>query len=194
MSDRCPWDTNKTIDIPTGNIQRTDSTVVQLFNSKKENKRTNGEDREQAKEQWVSLTNKQRGFVRAFVDKGMTESAAYRDAYDAENMNDNTVSREVSRLMVHPKISPIIKRRLMAREEATLHSAVSRRRLVLEGLTQIAKDSENDSVKVRALELLGKTAGVDLFRDVQATPEDTRPADEVLEEVAAKLKAAFGEG
>ena len=72
-----------------------------------------------------------------------------------------------------------------------MQSAVSRRRFVLERLTKEATDATNDGARVRALELLGKTQSVDLFRDVVAEVEDTQTPDELLAEVERRLKEAF---
>ena len=136
------------------------------------------------------LTAKQRKFVDSFL-KGLNESDAYRAAYDAENTNDNTIHREASKLMLNPKVAATIRKRLVAREAASVQSAVSRRRFVLERLTKEATDATNDGARVRALELLGKTPGVDLFRDVVADVEDTQSPDELLAEVERRLKEEF---
>ena len=64
--------------------------------------------------------------------------------------------------------------------------------IVLERLTKEAVEATNDGARVRALELWGKTQGVDLFRDVVAEPEDTQTPDELLAEVERRLKEAFG--
>lgn len=52
----------------------------------------------------MSLTSKQDGFAR-YVAEGETFSAAYRKAYNAENMSDDAVKVEASRLMNNPNIT-----------------------------------------------------------------------------------------
>jgi phage terminase small subunit len=52
----------------------------------------------------MSLTPKQEAFCQA-VASGMTQADAYRHAYDAKNMQDNSIYREASVLMADPTIS-----------------------------------------------------------------------------------------
>ena len=156
-------------------------------------KEDEGGTREGLEKAWDSLTNKQRAWINAFIG-GMSETEAYRHVYSAEKMKPNTVNREASRLMVHPKIATIVKRRLREKEEAALHSAVSRRRFVIERLVERAKESDTHASEIRALELLGKMQGVDLFRDISATPDDIRPKEEVEAEIEKRLLSLFGKG
>ena len=65
---------------------------------------------------------------------------------------------------------------------------------MIERLVERAKESDTHASEIRALELLGKMQGVDLFRDVSATVDDIRPREEVVAEIEKRLKAAFWEG
>lgn len=150
-------------------------------------------DKKSAEEAWKGLTSKQRAWINAFVG-GMSETEAYRHVYSAEKMKASTVNREASRLMTNHKIAPMVKRRLREKEEAALHSAVSRRRFVIERLVERAKESDTHASEIRALELLGKMAGVDLFRDVSTTSDDIRPKEEVEAEIEKRLKSLLGGG
>lgn len=50
------------------------------------------------------LTHKQEEFAQG-VANGLTQSDAYRAAYDAENMTDKQVHEESCKLAAHPKVS-----------------------------------------------------------------------------------------
>lgn len=50
------------------------------------------------------LTAKQEKFIQNIVG-GMSQVEAYKDAYDAEGMSDNSIYREASLLMKNPKIA-----------------------------------------------------------------------------------------
>lgn len=56
----------------------------------------------------MTLTFKQEAFAQAIVD-GMTQADAYRTAYNAENMLDNVIWSEASKLMSHPKVAERVK-------------------------------------------------------------------------------------
>jgi phage terminase small subunit len=54
------------------------------------------------------LTPKQEAFIGAYLANGCNASAAYREAYGAEKMNQPTVAREASRLLQHPLVAPMV--------------------------------------------------------------------------------------
>lgn len=50
------------------------------------------------------LTPKQESFCQLYIELG-NASEAYRQSYDADSMNENTVNREASELLSNPKIA-----------------------------------------------------------------------------------------
>lgn len=52
----------------------------------------------------VKLTAKQEAFAQAIAD-GLGQADAYRFAYDAENMKDESVYPQASKLMKNPKVA-----------------------------------------------------------------------------------------
>jgi len=54
------------------------------------------------------LTGKQMAFCRAMASGTMTQSAAYREAYDADNMASASVRVEASRLLALPSITLMV--------------------------------------------------------------------------------------
>jgi len=52
----------------------------------------------------MSLTEKQERFAQAYIETG-NKSDAYRDAYNAENMNNNSIRVEAHRLFENPNIT-----------------------------------------------------------------------------------------
>lgn len=56
----------------------------------------------------MMLTQKQEEFAKCIVE-GMSQIDAYKKAYNAEGMTDNSISREASLLMDNPKITQRIK-------------------------------------------------------------------------------------
>lgn len=55
------------------------------------------------------LTPKQEVFCHAYIENGGNASAAYREAYDAEDMQQNSVYVASSRLLSDPKVSLRVK-------------------------------------------------------------------------------------
>ena len=53
----------------------------------------------------MALTVKEEEAAQAFIENGGNKSAAYRTAFDAENMADKTIWEEASRIFKKPKVA-----------------------------------------------------------------------------------------
>ena len=115
------------------------------------------------------LTLKQERFAQAYVANGGNASAAYRDSYDANSMNANSIGIEASDLLAHPYVAP----RIVALEAQGLAASGTSPEWVLAGLVDVAskaKDAKQFAAANRSYELVGKHAG--MFKD--DTPTDHR--------------------
>ena len=139
-----------------------------------------------------NLTNKQRAFVRAMLSGAGSQSAAYRKAYDADNMSAKAVGIEASRLMQHPKVALALTKGYEAIDQQTAHTGASLRLFVEKELYEMATSADSDANKLRSLQLLGQgeKCGYFLERSTSLTPDDLSP-DQVLEELEARLAKAF---
>jgi phage terminase small subunit len=138
------------------------------------------------------LTGKQSAYVRAIL-KGANQSDAYREAYNAENMSDQAIWTEAGRLFRHPEVSRRITAGRAAQERQAVHSGASLRADLISKLKVLTDSSESDAVKIRAIEVLGKTELVSLFLERTSTVEEEMSAEEIERELVAMLKATFGE-
>ena len=131
-----------------------------------------------------ALTAKQEQFAQS-VAHGKTLSDAYRGAYDCDNMKDQSVWTEASKLMDHPQVAQRVHSIQKAQEEKSLHDHARLKRLVLEQLHTEAMTAESDSARIRALELLGKS--IAMFTDRVEQDEKQRSSGEIEAELMAKL-------
>jgi hypothetical protein len=135
------------------------------------------------------LTPKQKHYARC-VASGMSQSDAYREAYDVgETTKPSTVHEKASLLMAQDKIRARVDTLVAVREKALIRSTVDTRTKVLHQLEQFMESATpQDSVKLRATELLGKSIG--LFKDVVETPSnDNRSSEELKEELRALIES-----
>ena len=134
------------------------------------------------------LTAKQMHFARC-VASGMSQSAAYREAFDVAEGSKTATHREAaSRLMARADIKARVDGLIAQRERSMLASALSDREQVLSKLRHWMDHAEaGDSNRIRSAELLGKTSG--LFRDVVETSE-SRSSDDLLAELEAMIEAS----
>ena len=138
------------------------------------------------------LTPKQEVFVQELL-KGSSASDSYRSAYNAKGMKASAIHCEASKLKSSPKVSQRYKVLLKRKEEYALTSSLSLRHLVLERLREEALDkNNNESARIRALELLGKSSDVGLFIERIETITKDRTPEEVMSEIEEKLEKVIG--
>ena len=138
------------------------------------------------------LTNKQRAFVRAMLRGAGSQSAAYREAYDAENMSAKAIGVEASRLMQNPSVSLKLTQGFAAQEEQAVHSGASLRVTLEQFFLGVVKDEdEKSSDRLRAAELVGKSEKVGYFLERTSTTEEELTPAEVEQELNRILKNAF---
>jgi len=110
------------------------------------------------------LTNRQERFCRIFADGQLKLADAYLQAgYAAHTRNRKTVRENASRLLRQPKIRrrvAQVRTEVLATEEA-LGAGI--RTFVQEGLMDLADNAASITVRLKALEQLGRMAHVQMF-------------------------------
>ena len=101
----------------------------------------------------VNLTAKQEAFCQGIAD-GLGQADAYRAAYDAEDMKENSVYVQASKLMKNPKISQRIAELRSEVQEKQLWS----REMSVKALVQAYREGSG-SVKVAAVKELNAMHG-----------------------------------
>lgn len=134
------------------------------------------------------LTAKQLHFCRC-VASGMSQAAAYREAYDVKpESKPESQQVNASKLMADDRVRQRVEYLIRQKEAGLQASAVSDRERVLGKLRHFIDNAEpSDSAKLRAAELLGKSVG--LFRDVVET-SSAKSSEDLLNELDAILDSA----
>ena len=152
------------------------------------------------------LTNKQRAFARAMLKGAGSQSAAYREAYDAEGMSANAVAREASLLMHHPKVAQMMDRGFKVQEHGAACSAAAVRLRLETFLAEVLDGQHGEEVtdavtgdtvtlapsltaRLKALDLWGKSERVAFFLDRSA---DMAVEDLSAEDIRTKLTETLG--
>ena len=108
------------------------------------------------------LTPKQENFCQLFIELG-NASEAYRQAYDADSMNENTVNREAKRLLDNPKIATrleLIRKGHQTRHNLTVDDLLQE----LEEARKAAFDGERTQVSAAVAATMGKAKLLGLDR------------------------------
>ena len=101
------------------------------------------------------LTAKQEAFVQNII-QGMNQADAYRSAYNCENMTDNSIYVNASKLVSDAKVAQRLKELREQLAKPSIMSAQER----LEWLTRlILSDDETTTDKLRAADIMNKMQG-----------------------------------
>ena len=107
------------------------------------------------------LTPKQERFCQN-IAKGMSQADAYRDAYDTENMKEETIWSASCRLMNDCKVTARVKE-LTAEAVKDIKYEVEDCFRETDEILQLAKMTDNLQIMLKAVEQKGKLKG--LFKD-----------------------------
>ena len=134
------------------------------------------------------LTAKQEAFCQ-HVAKGSNLSDAYRAAYDASNMKPNIINNEACKLMARREIAERVNALITEnRGRESLDSNRIRQHVIDKLWAESQSTSNPATVRVRALELLGKMTDVSLFTErVHTETVAARDASEIEQAIREKL-------
>jgi len=148
-----------------------------------------GTRRKSGKNLLLGLTSKQEAFADAVVS-GMSLSAAYKLAYDAEKMQDESVRVAASRLFSQANVSLRVQALNAEKEEQRRMLMVSDAEASINTLREMLKSADSSSAKIRAAELLGKAAGI--FTDKLEIEDKTDRSTADIERSIADRLARLG--
>lgn len=131
------------------------------------------------------LTSKQEAFSQ-LVANGQQQTDAYRKAYNADGMGAPTIWAEASRLADHPRVAARIEQLRSEKETMRRMLVLDREEAILAQLQHEALTAKTDSARIRALELLGRHAGMFAQRVEIASVE--RTVEELQADIVARLR------
>ena len=131
------------------------------------------------------LTRAQLTFVEGVV-RGETHKLAYRNAYPGDTSTDASISTSASRLLRDKRVQKALREAQEADPEVLLDDPEAMKRFVLVQLLRCARTFKQEGSKIKALELIGKAAGLFVLRPEQEPTAVT--ADQLRKELAVHLK------
>jgi hypothetical protein len=134
----------------------------------------------------AKLTAKQRKFAEGLVYGGLSKAEAYRQAY-RWNGNGNAVRVSAVRNAQKPNVALAIK---AMEEEKVAQWWENKHKLqsyVMNGLISTTDNTKSDMVKLKSLELLGRTRYASVFEEPQANESTTQLHDNISELIQSKL-------
>lgn len=129
------------------------------------------------------LTGKQEEMALA-IFQGATNLEAYERVYDVTATNQSNKFSTACHLAGHPKVVARIRQLQMEREQSIYDDAESLEDFVLTETKKIAQDKlASTKDRLKALEMLGKSRHVMLFKESIAIENDTRTPAQILEDI-----------
>ena len=105
------------------------------------------------------LTSKQASFVEELLT-GASQTTAYKCNYSTTHMSSKTIWEASSRLSKHPKVVARLDQLRAEKEAQERMLRLSYGDFVINELQKLALNAKSDRVRIKALELLGKTVGL----------------------------------
>ena len=131
------------------------------------------------------LTRAQLAFVEGVV-RGETHKAAYRAAYPGDSSTDASISTSASKLLRDQRIQKALRDAQEDDPERLLDDTAAMKRFVMTQLLRCASQFKQEGSKIKALELIGKAAGLFVLKPEQEPIAPT--ADQLRQELSAHLK------
>ena len=120
------------------------------------------------------------------VIQGDSLRSAYRNAYANDTGSDASISASANKLMKDPRIKRVLEEAWEETVEHLSEDLAASKRYVLKGLLALSKQAKQEGTKLKALELMGKAAGLFTPTDVQDKAVIT--ADQLKRELAGHMK------
>lgn len=120
------------------------------------------------------------------VIEGKSRRQAYRDAYPNAKGADATISACAHRLSKDPRVKQMIQTGWDETAEELADDRAAQIRYVNRALVALSKSGKQEGTRLRALELLGRAAG--MYREQQADTEKPLTAEQLRQELTGHLK------
>jgi hypothetical protein len=117
---------------------------------------------------------------------GKSLRQAYRDAYANDTGSDASISASANKLMKDPRIKKVLDDAWEETAEHLSEDLAASKRYVLKGLLALSKKAKQEGTKLKALELMGKAAG--LFTPTEVQDKAVITADQLKRELAGHMK------
>lgn len=119
--------------------------------------------------------------------QGLKTVEAYRAVYDTTGMPEGTIAFNAARIASQPiVVSKLREMRARVEAQSTLAPGLTRE-FVINGIMGLAVNATKESVQLGAYQTLGKTVGIDLFREVHVTEKRVRTVEDVEQELKSRL-------
>lgn len=131
------------------------------------------------------MTKQMIAFAQGVIE-GKSRVQAYREAYNNNTAQNNTISAAATKLMKDPRVKRMVEAGWEETQEALADDIQATRRYVGRALVALSRGAKQENTRLRALELLGRNCG--MFKDAVQTQEKPITAEDLRRELAGHLR------
>jgi hypothetical protein len=131
------------------------------------------------------LSISQMEFAKGMI-QGKTMRQAYRDAYPNAKGNDQVITSSAYRLSRDPRIQSTLQEAWGETVEVLAEDTAATKRYVLKELLALTKGGKQEGSRLKALELMGRAAG--MFQPQVAEATEKVSAEQLRKELSGHLK------
>lgn len=131
------------------------------------------------------MTPAMQAFAQGVIE-GKSLRQSYRDAYPNALGSDQSISASAARLSKDPRVVAMVREAWEQTQEALADDMAATKRYVMRQLVDLSKGANQEGSRLKALELLGRAAG--LWREQQSQQEKPLTAAELKAQLAGHLR------
>ena len=140
----------------------------------------------------AKLTAKQRKFAEGLVYGGLSKAEAYRQAYNYKGSSQNGLRVDSVKASRSPNV--VLAMQVME-EEKTARWWRDKTRLqeyLVDGILKTAEETQSDLVRLKAIELAGKTRFASLYQEPESNESNAALSGAMVDTLAARLQSLLG--
>lgn len=124
------------------------------------------------------LTSKQQVFV-SLSFSGLSDIESYRRAYDCSGMSAATIARKAIEVAQNPMVRAKLRQLQDKRDAQSTLAPLLNKQIIVNGIHELAKSADKDSVRLAAYIALGKTRAINLFGSDPEPPAKERSPEDI---------------
>jgi hypothetical protein len=140
----------------------------------------------------AKLTPKQRKFAEGLVYGGLSKAEAYRQAYNYRGSSKNGLRVDSVKASRSPNV--VLAMQVMEEERAARwwKDKTRLQEYLVDGILKTAQETESDLVRLKAIELAGKTRFASLYEEPQPNESTAALSGAMVDTLQAKLLCLLG--
>ena len=138
------------------------------------------------------LTPKQRKFAEGLVYGGLSKAEAYRQAYNYKGSSQNGLRVDSVKASRSPNV--VLAMQVMEEEKTARwwRDKTKLQEYLVDGILKTAEETESDLVRLKAIELAGKTRFASLYEEPQPNESTAALNGAMVDTLAARLQCLLG--